>query len=192
MTTTRAATPRPTDGRPNVFAMTPTAVSIDDGAWQITHRGVTVGRLPPIHGDRLPFRALETACQRVIEMELARSDERSRKTATAMGQHGDRVTQLIAQRRRINIRVLARRALNTIDANELVALADAARASDDHAVTAQLRKMTGGALRRQQTISAMASKTLELLGPDAIRDALTNRADRRAHQRDAPPRALAA
>ncbi len=192
MTTSHAAAPRPSDGRPNVFAMTPTAVSIQDGAWQITHRGVIVGRLPTIHGDRLAFRALETACERVVAIELARSDERARQTATAMGQHGDRVTRLIVQRRRINIRVLARRALNTIDAHELVALADAARASDDQAVTAQLRKMTGGALRRQQTISAMASKTLELLGPDAIRDALTNRAERRAHQHAAAPPALAA
>ena len=191
MTTTRTPDPGPL-ALANVFSMTPTAVSVFDGAWQITHRGVVVGRLPTIDGDRLPFRALEAACEHVIAMELKRSDERARATAATRRYHGDRAQQLIGQRRRINVRVLARRALNMLDANELVTLADAARAGDDSAVVAQLRRMTGGALRRQQVINALASKTLELLGPDAIGDALPNRAGRRASLRTLQPLALAA
>ena len=182
--------------RLSAFAQQPAAITPGpEGARHVTHRGLCVGAFDPPPGppgtatpparraDRgpLPFDELDRAGRAILAIELQHVRASARRIAARRPRPG-RADQLAASKWQVAVRRIVRDALNALDYQDIVALAALARTGDTAAVTARLHAIAGGSLRHDRLEKAIAAKTIELAGVETLRDALENRADRRARR----------
>ena len=139
------------------------------------HRGQPVGRFdPPAPGpDRrpgareLPFDTLEDAANAIVRLE--------RDHARSAGE------QEI-------LRELVRDALNALDFTEVLELHRLTIDRGGSGPIGRLRTITGGSLRSELLVKALAAKTIEVVGVDVLRDAFSTRRDRRRRDPDTQER----
>ena len=81
------------------------------------------------------------------------------------------------------LRDVIRDALEMLRTFEVLAVDQLARDRDDDRLARRLRKIAAGSLRANEIEKAVAAAVIAAAGPDAVRDALTNRAERRAAAR---------
>ena len=87
---------------------------------------------------------------------------------------------LTAERR---LRDVVRDALELLGTFEVLAVEGLARDEQDDRLVGRLRAIAAGSLRANEIETAVAAAVIAAAGPDAVRDALTNRAERRAAAR---------
>jgi hypothetical protein len=165
----------PTTQRPgtralSAFAQRPASTgALPDGRRVLIHHGTPVGRFAVQPRDRgraspLAMNEVDAAADVVLAIEQRRAD--------AQG--------LTAERR---LRDVVRDALEMLRAFEVLAVDQLARDRDDARLASRLRSIAAGSLRANEIEKAVAAAVIAAAGPDAVRDALTNRAARRAAAR---------
>jgi hypothetical protein len=164
---------------PSAFAHTPVAIAVDaDGYRTVLHRGVPIGRFDPAlsaHTERrtaertLAFDVLEDAVSVIVGLERDRA-------ARSGGQIKEQDI----------LRDLVRDALNALDFSEVLDLHRLVSESRDDrpSPVGRLRTITGGSLRSELLIKALAAKTIERIGVDVLREAFQTRRDRRRRDTD--------
>ena len=152
----------------SAFARRPASTAaLADGRRVLTHHGTPVGSfdLQPRGSDGpLAIAEVDAAADVVLEIEQRRAAARGLK----------------AERR---LRDVVRDALELLGTFEVLAVDRLAREHEDRRLIGRLRAIAAGSLRANAIEKAVAAAVIAAAGPDAIRDALTNRAERRAAAR---------
>jgi hypothetical protein len=164
------------DAEASAFALAPIAIVNDANGYRtVLHRGQPVGRFdPPAPGpDRrpgaraLPFDTLEAAAKAIVRLEREHA-----------GSAGEQEV----------LRELVRDALNALDFTEVLELHRLTIARDGRGPIGRLRTITGGSLRSELLVKALAAKTIEVVGVEVLRDAFSTRRDRRRRDPDTQAR----
>ena len=154
------------DAEASAFALAPIAIITDANGYRtVLHRGQPVGRFdPPAPGpDRrpgareLPFDTVENAANAIVRRERDHARSASEQEV---------------------LRELVRDALNALDFTEVLELHRLTIDRDGRGPIGRLRTITGGSLRSELLVKALAAKTIEVVGVDVLRDAFSTRRDR--------------
>ena len=152
----------------SAFARRPASTAaLPDGRRVLMHHGTPVGSfaLQPRGSDGpLAIAEVDAAADVVLAIEHRRAD--------AQG--------LTAEHR---LRDVVRDALELLGTFEVLAVDRLARDEQDDRLVGRLRAIAAGSLRANEIEKAVAAAVIAAAGPDAVRDALTNRAARRAAAR---------
>ena len=152
----------------SAFARRPASTAaLADGRRVLMHHGTPVGSFAlQQRGTDGPLQMAEVdaAAAVVLEIEQRRADTQG----------------LTAERR---LRDVVRDALELLGTFEVLSVDRLARDHDDDRLVGRLRAIAAGSLRANAIEKAVAAAVIAAAGPDAVRDALTNRAERRAAAR---------
>ena len=165
------ATRRPGAYELSAFAQRPASTAaLSDGRRVLMHHGTPVGSFAVQARERgsgspLAMHEVDAAADVVLAIEQRRADARG----------------LAGGNRRL--REVIRDALKTLRTFEVLAVDQLARDRDDDRLARRLRKISAGSLRATEIEKAVAAAVIAAAGPNAVRDALTNRAERRAAAR---------
>ena len=115
----------------------------------------------------MPFDTLEDAANAVVRLEREHA-----------GSTGEQEV----------LRELVRDALNALDFTEVLELHRLTIDGGGSGPIGRLRTITGGSLRSELLVKALAAKTIEVVGVDVLRDAFSTRRDRRRRDPDTQQR----